>query len=120
MDKYKDVLDPSRKADRRHLYVSYILHILGAISVVSVTALLNPGAAPRLTKRFAKFHKFSRKNLEQALKRLEKRSAVKRQRRDDGNEYLLLTEAGRKAFMREKKRELRLSRPPKWDRLWRI
>jgi len=117
---FRDVLDPHRKADRRRLFVSYILRTLGAVSAVVAAAMLGPVPVRKTAKALARFHKSEREGLRRALARLEKRGLVRRQKRDDGNEYLLLTEAGEQAYQQEMCSELKLERPAVWDRQWRI
>lgn len=117
---YRDVLDPGRVVERRRAYVSYILHLLGTLSLVTLAAASKGSFAPKLLKTFFRARKFERRRLHQALKRLEKRGLVRRQQRDDGNEYLLLTEAGERIFFYEKHRVLTLRQPGRWDTFWRI
>lgn len=105
---------------RRDIYRRYWLHVLGAGAMVALAATLRPIAIGRIAKTIFRVHALERHRLTQALQRLEKRGLVRRQKRDDGNEYLLLTEAGEKAFMAEKRRGLALHRPAKWDKKWRI
>ena len=120
MDTFRDITDPALKSDKRRVYISYILRILGAASAVTLAAMLGPAPVIGMGKKLLKFNADERRKLAQSLKRLERRGMVRRQKRDDGNEYLLLTQAGEHLFLQEKKRTLAIKRPEKWDKVWRM
>ena len=39
MNTFRDILDPSLRGDRQRAYTSYILHVLGAGSLIALAAL---------------------------------------------------------------------------------
>ena len=120
MTSFKDILDPQHKSEHKRLYRSYILKLFGAVSAGAVVAALGPISIVKLAKEITRLHKKERDKLNQALRRMERHGLAKRQKRDDGNEYLLLTDAGQQAYKQEKLRDLTLKRPSVWDKKWRI
>jgi len=117
---FRDILDPDRRLERKRIYTRQIIRALGGVAAMTFAALLNPLAAPRFAKIFGRAASIERQRLTQALKRLERRGLVRRKKRDDGNEYLLLTESGKAEFLREKHRALSIIRPKNWDGRWRV
>src|SRR3990167_2629889 len=103
---FRDVLDPSWRIERKRLYASFILRWMGIMSAVTVSMLFSAKDAFPALRKFIRAYGIERKRLTRAMKQLERRGLVYRQRRDDGNEYLLLTEAGERAFLRERGRGL--------------
>ena len=117
---FRDIIDPSLKRDGRDAYKRYWLHILGSGAAVMLSAALRPVNIASAMKKLGHAERFERSRLNQSLKRLEGRGLVRRSVRDNGNEYLLLTEAGEHAYMAEKRRNLAIRRPKVWDKKWRI
>ena len=113
-------MDPLLKSNRRRVYVSYLLRLLGMASMVTLAVALRPLSSRKAVRSISQTARFESWRLKQALHRLEKRGLVRRRKRDDGNEYLLLTKAGEAAFLQEKHRTLILQKPAKWDGQWRI
>ncbi len=120
MNTYRNALDPGWKAKRRDIYKRYWLHTLGTVTAITLVVAFRPISISKITRKLFGVGKLERYRLNQALQRLERRGLVRRQKRDDGNEYLLLTEAGERAYKHEKRRELSLRHPVKWDKKWRI
>lgn len=117
---FRDVLDPSWRIERKRLYVSFILRSVGILSAVAVGTLLGTRNALPALKKFKRACGIEHKQLIRAVRRLEQRGLLRRKQRDDGNEYLLLTEAGERAFLLEKSRALTITKPKRWDGCWRV
>src|SRR5206468_2767856 len=81
---------------------------------------LRPISISKIAKTIFRVEKLERFHLNRALQRLEQHGLVKRQKRDNGNEYLLLTESGKRTYELEKRRMLALETPEVWDKKWRV
>ena len=100
--------------------MSYILRLLGTASAVTLALALSPLPVWRMARKFLQFHNLERRRLKRAVARLEQRGLIRRTKRDDGNEYLLLTQAGEHAFLQERHRSLVLDRSRVRNNTWRV
>ena len=120
MKTFRDVIDLSFRKDRRKLYTGYMLRLMGSLGTIITASSLGPASTWKILARYVKATKREKIKLGIALRRLERRKLVQSQKRDDGNEYMVLTQAGEAAFLKEKKRILAIEQPSRWDSLWRI
>lgn len=105
---------------REKKYRNLMKNILKALAVGAGIALAL--SSPRGTRRFLRGvrDEWDKKNTRRALERLRERRLVAFREIKDGTIEVLLTQEGYQKMEEWNLEELRITKPKKWDRRWRI
>ncbi|OGD32964.1 hypothetical protein A2833_02185 [Candidatus Azambacteria bacterium RIFCSPHIGHO2_01_FULL_44_55] len=106
----------NNKAAKTKLLLKYIA-AGGAIAIIS---LISPQLPYRLLRAYIKNRKFQKDRLLQDLKRLQKRELLDYKTLPTGELQISLKSAGKKQILRYEIDNMRINRPPKWDKKWRL
>lgn len=104
-----------------------VLNFLKAGAVLA-TVFLFPGAAKGISSLLLKkedydyepWEKFNQRRLRQVVKRLVKRKLVSFKTDKSGLSTVVLTENGKKEILKYNLEKLKIQKPEKWDKKWRV
>ena len=81
----------------------------------------SPRASFQILKSLAKnWEAINKQSLKRAIKRLYESKLVEEKQNKDGSVTLVLTENGKKKVLTYQLDEMRIKKPEKWDRKWRV
>lgn len=106
-----------RKIKARY-YTKEVLKYLLLAGLVCIAAS-SPYFVPNLIKNIGKFKNYKRKPLGSAFDYLKRKGLIEMRRRDR-DIYLSLTKEGKKRAGKYQIDELKIERPKKWDKKWRV
>jgi len=80
-----------------------------------------PDAYFRIVKGITKeWRKINERSLRESIRKLYRSKIVDYKENNDGTVKLVLTEAGKKKVLLYDLDKLKINRPPRWDRMWRM
>ena len=103
---------------KRNEIAKAILATLGVVGVVTV-AVLFPGVLPAMAEVFGLKKKYSQKQLQQSLAKLEKSKLISITD-NVGKTIVRLTKLGKEKVLKFKFDDLRIQKQKHWDRKWRL
>jgi len=96
-----------------------VLLLLGGGLTLSLTR--RPDAYFRIVKGITKeWRKINERSLRESIRKLYRSKIVDYKENNDGTVKLVLTEAGKKKVLLYDLDKLKINRPPRWDRMWRM
>lgn len=96
-----------------------VLLLLSGGLALSLTR--RPDAYFRVIKGIAKeWKKINKRSLRESIRKLYRSKIVDYKENNNGTVKLVLTEAGRKKVLLYDLDKLKINRPPRWDRMWRM
>ena len=96
-----------------------VLLLLGGGLTLSLTR--RPDVYFRIVKGIAKeWRKINERSLRESIRKLYRSKIVDYKENNDDTVKLVLTEAGRKKVLLYDLDKLKINRPPRWDRMWRM
>jgi len=96
-----------------------VLLLLGGGLTLSLTR--RPDAYFRIVKSITKeWRKINERSLRESIRKLYRSKIVDYKENNDGTVKLVLTEAGRKKVLLYDLDKLKINKPPKWDKMWRM
>jgi len=109
-----------RKNSRPYQILKYLalgsgILLLGTISPVAGAQLIKAGIKSYIRKKRFEKEKFLRD-----LKNLQKRELIDYRESEDGKIEIKITKKGKEGILRYQIDEIRLKRPQRWDRRWRL
>ena len=97
--------------------IFFILAGITGFGVIMTAALIAPNYVQLI--RFFEIDKKRKKNIQRAIYRLKKQKLVEIYE-ENGKEVVKITEKGKQKVLKCNFKELKIKKPRRWDRLWRI
>lgn len=103
---------------KRNEIAKVILGILAGVGIVTL-ALVTPGVLPAIMDAFGLKKKYSRKQAQQSLVKLEKSKLISLTQ-EAGKTVVRLTKQGREKLLKFKLEDMRIISEKHWDHKWRL